>query len=142
MVNAERVILMTRLASYEKGAGKKNVAIGSYFRSDYIGFQILASIICATLACGIVFGIYVFYNFERLMLDIYQMDLVATGQEFLKYYIFVVVTYSAISYGMYSYRYHQARQSLKNYNNNLRKLTQIYLNQQTAKNEVTLSENM
>jgi hypothetical protein len=128
MVNGERVILMTRLASYEKGVGKKNVAIGSYFRSDYIGFQILSSIICATLACGIVAGIYIFYNFENLMQDIYQIDLIATGRELLKYYIIIVITYSLISYGMYSYRYHQARKSLKNYNNNLRKLTQFYTN--------------
>ena len=44
MLNAERVILMTRLAAYENGEGKKNVAIGKYFRSDYIGIVAKAAI--------------------------------------------------------------------------------------------------
>ena len=42
MLNEERVILMTKLASYETNEGKKNVAIGNYFRSDYIGWQVLS----------------------------------------------------------------------------------------------------
>ena len=41
MLNEERVILMTKLASYEANDGRRNVAIGSYFRSDYIGWQVL-----------------------------------------------------------------------------------------------------
>ena len=64
MLNEERVILMTQLASYEENEGKKNVAIGNYFRSDYIGFQMLKSIISATIAFVIVFGMFIFYDFE------------------------------------------------------------------------------
>jgi len=123
MVNEERVILMTKLAAYESGPGKKNVTIGSYFRADYIGYQLLKSVICATMACAIVVGIYIFYHFEDLMLDIYQMDLVEIGKEALKYYLVVVAIYTALSYVIYSYRYHKARKSLKNYHLNLRKLS-------------------
>ena len=35
MLNEERVILMTKLASYEANDGKKNIAIGNFFRSDF-----------------------------------------------------------------------------------------------------------
>ena len=45
MINEQRTILMTRLASYEKGEGRKNVKIGNYFRSDYIAIQILKAVI-------------------------------------------------------------------------------------------------
>ena len=48
MLNEERVILMTRLAAYEAGEGKQNVAIGKYFKSDYIRMQIIKSIIYYT----------------------------------------------------------------------------------------------
>ena len=37
MLNEERVVLMTKMASYEANEGKKSLAIGSYFRSDYKG---------------------------------------------------------------------------------------------------------
>ena len=50
MLNEERIILMTKLASYEAGEGKRNEAIGKYFRSDYIGVQVIKSIISATIA--------------------------------------------------------------------------------------------
>ena len=36
MLNEEKIILMTQMASYEENEGKKNMAIGRYFRSDYI----------------------------------------------------------------------------------------------------------
>ncbi|MDD3368975.1 MAG: hypothetical protein PHP50_08855, partial [Lachnospiraceae bacterium] len=62
MINEERVILMTKMASYEQNEGKKNVAIGSYFRNDYIGFQVLKSIISATVAFVVVFAMFIFYD--------------------------------------------------------------------------------
>ena len=34
MLNEEKIILMTQMASYEENEGKKNMAIGRYFRSD------------------------------------------------------------------------------------------------------------
>ena len=34
MLNEERIIMMTRMAAYESGEGKKDGAIGSYFRGD------------------------------------------------------------------------------------------------------------
>ena len=60
MLNEERIKLMTRMASYEEHEGRRNMAIGNYFRSDYIGFQVMKSIISATLAFAIVLGIVVF----------------------------------------------------------------------------------
>ena len=36
MLNEERIILMTKMASYEANEGRRNVAIGRYFRSDYV----------------------------------------------------------------------------------------------------------
>ena len=60
MLNEERIILMTQMASYEANEGKKNVAIGSYFRSDYIGWQVLKSIISATIAYCLLVMLYYF----------------------------------------------------------------------------------
>ena len=55
MLNEERIKLMTKMAAYEADEGKKNVAIGNYFRGDYIGLQVIKSIISATIAFVIVF---------------------------------------------------------------------------------------
>ena len=126
MLNEERIKLMTKMAAYEADEGKKNVAIGNYFRGDYIGLQVIKSIISATIAFVIVFGLFVFYDFEVFMSDIYKMDLLGFGRTVITAYLIFVAVYALISYMIYTYRYAKARKSLKLYYNNLKKLA--YLN--------------
>lgn len=126
MLNQERVILMTKMASYEENEGKKNVAIGSYFRSDYISLQIIRSVINGTLAYFIVVGMYIFYDFEVFMQEIYNMDIMAFGKGMIVRYLIIVGSYTILSYIVFSYRYSKAKKSLKCYLNNLKKLSKSY----------------
>lgn len=126
MLNEERIKLMTKMAAYETDEGKKNVAIGNYFRGDYIGLQVIKSIISATIAFVIVFGLFVFYDFEVFMSDIYKMDLLGFGRTVITAYLIFVAVYALISYMIYTYRYAKARKSLKMYYNNLKKLAYLY----------------
>lgn len=126
MLNEERIILMTKLASYESGEGKRNAAIGSYFRGDYIGVQVIKSVISVTIAFFILFGLYILYDFENFMLDIYKMDLFVFAKNVLMLYGGVVVGFALLTYAIYSYKYSKAKKSLKNYYNNLKKLASLY----------------
>ena len=126
MLNEKRIILMTKMASYEANEGKRNVAIGSYFRSDYIGWQVLKSIISATIAFVVVFGMYIFYDFEIFMMDIYKMDLLEFAKHILKTYLWIIGGYAVISYVVYTVRYNRAIRSLKLYHMNLRRLAEMY----------------
>ncbi len=126
MLSEERVILMTKMASYEEHEGKKYMKIGRYFRDDYIAVQILKSIFCATLAFALIFAIFIFYDFEVFMQDIYKMDLVEFATRVLTYYGITVVVYGAGSYGVCAYRYNRAKKSLKLYYQNLKKLNALY----------------
>ena len=126
MLNEERIVLMTKLAAYEAGEGKKNTAIGKYFRSDYIGVQVIKSVLSATIAFAIGFGLYVLYDFEHLMMDIYKMDLFIFAKNVLMIYFAVVAVYAVLTYIIYTYRYSKAKKSLKNYYGNLKKLSALY----------------
>ena len=126
MLNEERIILMTRMASYEKGEGKENVKVGNYFRSDYITVQVLKSIICGTLVFVILFGLYLAYHFEQLMEDLYKMDLIAFAQNVVFNFVCVVVGYGVLTYLVSSWRYAKAKKSLKCYYHNLKKLNSLY----------------
>ncbi len=126
MLNEERIILMTKMASYEEHEGKKNMQIGKYFRSDYIAVQVLKSVVCATIVFGILFAMFVFYDFEMFMQDIYNMDLITFARNVLLYYCITVAVYGGISYGFCSYRYAKAKKSLKRYYQNLKKLNTLY----------------
>lgn len=126
MLNEERIILMTKMASYEANEGRRNVAIGRYFRSDYIGWHVLKSIISATIAFVVVFGMYIFYDFETFMTDIYKMDLLEFARHILSIYLWTVGIYAVISYVVYTIRYMRAVKSLRLYYMNLRKLSDMY----------------
>lgn len=126
MLNEERIILMTQLAAYEVNEGKKNVKIGNYFRSDYIAVQVLKSVVSASIAFAIVFALYVFYDFENFMQDLYKIDLIAFARDVLIRYGISVVAYGVLTYIICTYRYSRARRSLKRYYHNLKKLSSMY----------------
>ena len=117
MIKEEKVILMTKLASYESGKGKKDINIG---------FQILKSVVAATVSFFAVFAVYVFYNFETLIQDIYKMDLLSYGKTIIILYLCVVGAYGVISYVIYANRYNKAKKNLRVYYANLRKLAGMY----------------
>lgn len=122
MLSEERIKLMTRLASYEATEGKKHVSIGSHFRGDYIGLQVLKAVICATIAYMIVFAAYIYYDIENFMINIYKIDLMQFAATVLKYYVITVGVYGVIVYIVFSIKYTKAKQNLKRYFNNLKLL--------------------
>ncbi|MBE5867241.1 MAG: hypothetical protein E7292_13815 [Lachnospiraceae bacterium] len=130
MLNEDRIILMTKMASYEEKEGKKYVAIGSYFRSDYITIQVLKSVLSAALAFIIVFALFILYDFEGFMQDIYKIDLIGFALNVLTWFGVTVVGYGVLAYIVYSYRYAKAKKSLKCYYHNLKKLNSLYNQQQ------------
>lgn len=126
MLNEEKIKLMTRMAAYEENEGKRSMQIGNYFRSDYIGLQVMKSVISATVAFAIVIAMYIFYDFESVMKEIYQVDLLATGKQILIAYVVFVGIYAVITYVIYAYRYSKARKSLRKYYTHLTELSEFY----------------
>ncbi len=122
MLSEERVKLMTRMASYEATEGQKNVSVAKHFRGDYVGLQVLKAVICATIAYMIAFGVYIYYDLEHFMMDIYKMDIMAFGAKVLRYYAIFVVSYCVIVYITFSIKYTKAKNNLKRYFNNLKLL--------------------
>ena len=125
MVDEEKVILMTKLASYENGEGKKYVPITNYFRSDYISAQLLKSVVAGTVAFLSIMGIVLFYNFETIMEEIYVIDFVAIAKKIGTLFAICMVIYVIITYILAVYRYSRARKSLKNYYANLKKVEKM-----------------
>ena len=131
MVNEEKVILMTKMAAFIDREGKKNDAINTYFKSDYIGFNVLKSLISATIVFGIVIATYVLCNFEMVLSNLYNTtNLLMIGRRVLVYYLLLVGVYSLVSYVIYSLRYTKMRKSMKAYYGDLKKLARIYEKEQ------------
>ena len=70
---------------------------------------------------------YIFYDFEVFMTDIYKMDLLEFAKNVL-FYLFgdEWVAYALVSYVVYTVRYSRARKSLRAYHMNLHRLSNMY----------------
>lgn len=134
MLNEQRIKLMTRMASYEQGEGRKNSSVSKHFRSDYVSIQVIKAIICATIAYMIVFGAYIYYDFDGFMKNIYQMDIWDFAAKALKYYVIFTVAYSVIVYIAFSLKYRKSKKNLKRYFNNLKLLNNMYINEEEEMN--------
>ncbi len=126
MISEQRVKLMTRLAAYEQKEGKKNEEIGSYFRGDYISLQILKSVISATIAFVLIVALFVLYDSELFLSDIYKIDILEYVKKLIVYYFAFTGVYVLISYVVYAIRYRKAKKRLKVYFNNLKRLQILY----------------
>ncbi len=126
MIDQEKVILMTKLASYEQGEGRKYSNITGYFRTDYISSQLLKSFIAGTLAFCAIIGVFLFYNFEVIMEDIYNIDLLAFGKKAGTIYLVCMGVYMIFSYALALVRYSKAKGSIRSYYANLKKLEKYY----------------
>ncbi|MBQ3036386.1 MAG: hypothetical protein IJD31_05590 [Lachnospiraceae bacterium] len=126
MISEQRVKLMTRLAAYEQKEGKKNEEIGSYFRGDYISLQILKSVISATMAFVLIVALFVLYDSELFLSDIYKIDILEYVKKLIMYYFAFTGVYVLISYVVYAIRYRKAKKRLKVYFNNLKRLQILY----------------
>ncbi len=121
-MDGKKVMLMTRMASFESGEGKQAIRICNYFRSDYVVLNVVKSLVSSTIAFFMGLGLYIYYNVDKLLQDIYSMDLIETGKTLITYYVVFVGAFALISYVVFSFRYDKAKKSIKDYNNALKTL--------------------
>ena len=126
MINEERVILMTKLASYEANEGKRASKISRYFRGDYVSVHLLKGWISITIAYVLLVTLNILYDLDTFMGNLYKMDYLAFAKEIIMWYIIFTVVYLVAVYIAYTYRYMKARKGLKRYSQNLKKLGSMY----------------
>ncbi|MCR5303339.1 MAG: hypothetical protein K6E33_02160 [Lachnospiraceae bacterium] len=126
MLDQEKIVSMARLSSYEENEGRADIATGMFFRGDYVGLHVVRSVICATAAFFIIVGLYVLYDFEKLMSDLYSVDLTVFAQMLLRRYIIFIAVYAVISYIVYSVKWARSRKRLKGYYKSLKYMGRKY----------------
>lgn len=133
MINKEKIKVMTKLAAYESREGKKNFKISSFYKSDYISWNVIKSFASATLAFLVCVGVYLIYDLETLLEGIYSMDLLLFLKEILSKYVIFVAIYLGFAYLYYSVEYQKIRLSLRGYYAKLNKLIKIYKEEREKK---------
>lgn len=135
MVNEEKVRIMTDLARYQEGPGRKYLEIASYYRSDYIGIALIKNFFMVSIGyVGLLFFVAGYYV-EILLEEINGINLVILGIELILGYAVALVLYSAITYIICTIRYDKAKNSVQKYYQELGKLDKIYISE-NLKNEM------
>ncbi len=138
MINEEKVKLMTKLAWYEEGKGKKDLVMCKYYRSDYIGLSMIKTTIITTIAYFMLVFIVAIYNLDKLVSDITSMDFMTLGKDAVIYYVIMLMVMLVVSYYFASSNYKKAKKNLKEYNKKLKELhlLQKELNKQKTDNDL------
>lgn len=134
MLNQEKIALMTKLASYEENEGKHTIPLSKYRREDYISLKMINTVIVVTIAYVLILASMVLINIEEMMAELANMDYVKAGTGILIGYVVTLVIYLAISYVAYSVKFKKVRESLNEYNGNLKQLYNLYREEENTEN--------
>ncbi len=126
MLDGVKIRVMTKLASYEEGAGKKYMPIVGYFRGDYISLQLILSFVCGTIAFLVVVGLLAFCNFETFLSEVYDIDLIEYAKHIGKIYLICMGLYLLATYAWAVYKYSKAKKSVNSYISVMDKLSRKY----------------
>ena len=130
MINEEKVKIMTKIAMYEQGKGRRYLPVSKYYRSDYIGLTLIKNSFLVTIGYALAIAAVAVYFGEYLMENIHKMNLVSMGIYIIVGYAVVLVVYSVLTYIQYSVRYYKAKKSVREYYSQLTELSKIYVREE------------
>jgi len=126
MINEDKVKIMTKLAAFDKRQADECEGVTVFFRSDYIGREMLKSVVMGTLAFVILEAIWVLINSDELLENINRLDYMAMGADMLQNYLGFILMYLIVTYIVYAVRYSLRKKELKEYHKGLHSLLKIY----------------
>ena len=127
MINEQRTRMMTKLALYESRRGKKELQITRYAPGDYVTAHMLWSFVCGTIAFVIVLALWVLYNIESLLIELFSMDIMHLAINILLVYIIYMGLYLGMCYVYISYRYGRYKKRVNKFLLGLKELYRQYV---------------
>lgn len=126
MLNTNKVRLMTKLALYETKEGKEDIRLSKYYKTDYVRYQVIKSILCATIGYVLILLLVFIYKSEDIIKDAVTLDYKTIGTYILGVYIIVIAIYGLGSSVGYAIKYDLSRKKLSRYYKLLKRLNKIY----------------
>jgi hypothetical protein len=126
MLNNNKIRLMTKLALYEDKEGKEDIRLSKYYKTDYVRYQVIKSIISATVGYALILVLVFLYKSEYLIRNAVILDYKSLGTYILGIYIMIVALYGLGSVVGYSIKYDTSRKKLARYFKLLKRMNKIY----------------
>lgn len=126
MVNIERVKHECQIAFYEQKEEKQNRGVGRYYRSDFIGKEIIKSIFTGTFAYVGMVVLWGIVNLDALLDSLNDLSIVNTVLAIGLVYVGYLLVYLFLTYLVYAYRYQKGRKKMNVYKEHLKALKRMY----------------
>jgi hypothetical protein len=126
MLNNNRIRLMTKLALYESKEGKEDIHLSKYYKTDYVRYEIIKSIICSTLGYVLILTLVFIYKSEYLIGNAVTLNYKAIGTDVLGIYIMIIAVYGLGTAVLSSVKYDKSRKKLGKYYKLLKRLNKLY----------------
>lgn len=133
MVNEEKVKQLYKVALYEKREEKLHKQTGKYYRSDYIGKEILKSIFTGSLAYLFILILFMINKWESFLEVVNQVDITGWIIPIVGVYVGYMLVYLVLTYVIYKNRYENSRKHLDEYEEELRILHNMYEREEKLK---------
>lgn len=115
MVNEERVKQLYKIAIYEQREEKEHYQTGLYYRSDYIGKEIVKSFFTGSIAYLIMVVLWVMSNLDLVMHQINTLEIIDTVVTAIILYVLFLTVYLFVTALVYYVRYKGSKKKLDVY---------------------------
>ena len=120
MVNEDRVKQLYKIAIYEQTEEKEHRQAGQYYRSDYIGKEVVKSFFTGSFAYLIMAVLWMISNWDMVLHQINTLEIIDTVVVMVVIYILFMVVYLFATALVYYYRYKSSKKKLDAYIQNLK----------------------
>lgn len=133
MINEERVKQLYKVALCEKREEKLLRRTEKYYRSDYIGKELIKSIFTGTAAYLFMSALWVVSNWTEVLNMANDLEIKKAAIPSLITYCLYMALYLAATYVIYKSRYEEGRRKTDKYENELKALNKMYEREEKLK---------
>lgn len=126
MIDIEKIKIMTKLATYEKRQGKKDIEMNRYSRQDYIKYKMFWSSIAATVAFLIGCFLCLLWGIDWVMTLSNKSSYIFCIGIIAIFYIIFLLIYRKFLRKFYDRSYTQMIVRIEEYRQQLKDLQKIY----------------
>lgn len=126
MINEKRVKECFRLAVFDKHDEARCRQMGQYYKSDYVGKELVKSVFTGTFAFIFIGALGIMDSLEELLNSLNNLDWIQAMVRIGIGYACFMAVYLLITSTVYNVRYSLGRRNLKKYYGRLKKLNRAY----------------
>uniref|UniRef100_UPI004055A213 hypothetical protein n=1 Tax=Agathobacter sp. TaxID=2021311 RepID=UPI004055A213 len=126
MINRERVKQLYKIAIYEQNEEKQHEAVGQYYKSDFIGKEILKSIFSGTITYGLMVAVWGICNITKVEEMLLDFEILEAALKIGLMYVGFMAIYLFATALIYNVRYEKGRKKLETYIKDLKAVEKMY----------------